>query len=85
MLASRTPKLRKKRELEKAIGRLSGTKLNKVVDLICYYMPELGSKEEIEIDLDVLDNKTLSKMYSLVMADRSSKVQNNDKAKHYQA
>ncbi|KAJ9087881.1 hypothetical protein DSO57_1028796 [Entomophthora muscae] len=38
-----------KRELEKAIGRLSGTKLNKVVDLICYYMPELGSVSHIDL------------------------------------
>ncbi|KAJ9088120.1 hypothetical protein DSO57_1026250 [Entomophthora muscae] len=64
-----------KKELSEAINRLSGAMLNVVVDLIHRSMPELGSSQnEIEVDIDALDNTTLSKLYSYVMSDPSTKV-----------
>lgn len=56
-------------ELSSAINNLSGEVLNVVVDLIHRSMPEIGkSQGEIELDIDLLDSRTLSTLYSYVMS-----------------
>jgi len=48
-------------ELSENINCLPGHKLGRVVQIIRQYMPELsrGDQDEIEIDIDALDNRTL--------------------------
>ncbi|KAF9579276.1 hypothetical protein BGW38_004527, partial [Lunasporangiospora selenospora] len=58
-----------KKELSEAIHFLEGEKLAKVVQIIHESMPHLrdnGGQDEIELDMDSLDPKTLHKLYHFV-------------------
>ncbi|ORY07996.1 hypothetical protein K493DRAFT_332536 [Basidiobolus meristosporus CBS 931.73] len=58
-----------KRELSDSINLLPGEKLNTVVSIIHSSMPHLkdtSGQEEIELDIDSLDHRTLYKLYKFV-------------------
>ncbi|RKP22504.1 hypothetical protein SYNPS1DRAFT_25728 [Syncephalis pseudoplumigaleata] len=68
--------LDQKRELSENINLLSGDKLTTVVAIIQQSVPSLKDatgEEEIELDIDSLDAKTLRKLYRFVMKNTKKK------------
>lgn len=69
-------------ELSSAINSLTGEVLTVVVDLIHRSMPEIGkSQGEIELDIDLLDSRTLSTLYTYVMSVTNGNTHNSFKSK----
>ncbi|KAI8098960.1 Bromodomain-containing protein [Halteromyces radiatus] len=56
-----------KKELSESINNLTGERLNTVVNIIQSSMPNLdGGQEEIVLDIDALDRKTLHRLHEFV-------------------
>lgn len=58
-----------KKELAEKIQEFDGNKLDKVVEIIRNSAPELlgDDNKEIELDIDMLDQRTLLKLYEYVV------------------
>ncbi|KAF8898359.1 Bromodomain-containing protein [Infundibulicybe gibba] len=57
-----------KKDLSESIGKLDGTKLEKVIHIIHEGVPEIrDSTEEIELEIDLLPAAVLTKLYNFVL------------------
>jgi bromodomain-containing factor 1 len=57
-----------KKDLSEAIGKLDGSKLEKVINIIHEGVPEIkDSNEEIELEIDLLPASVLTKLYNFVI------------------
>jgi len=57
-----------KKDLSEAIGKLDGSKLEKVINIIHEGVPEIkDSNEEIELEIDSLPASVLTKLYNFVI------------------
>lgn len=71
-----------KKELSEAIGNLSEKKMGHVLTLIQESVPHLRNtdQEEIELDMDMLDNETLLKLYNYAVRKDESKASRHSMA-----
>jgi hypothetical protein len=73
--------LEQKRELSENINLLSSEDLGTVVTIIQQSLPQLKDAtgdEEIELDIDSLDTKTLHKLYRFVMKNTKKKTESHE-------